>query len=55
VASSGAGFLKANLRQERHGGAHLEKPKKKRSMERGIYNLDWAADDNVRSLEMEEC
>jgi hypothetical protein len=24
-----------------------------RFVERGIYNLDWAADDNVRSLEME--
>ena len=22
-------------------------------LERGIYNLEWAADDNVRSLEME--
>jgi len=24
-----------------------------RYVERGIYNLEWAADDNVRSLEME--
>ena len=24
-----------------------------RYVERGIYNLDWAADDNIRSLEME--
>jgi len=28
VASAGPGFYKDNLRQKRHGGAHLEKPKK---------------------------